>query len=431
MNQNNLSMIFTAGFALLAASSTAHAACPRGTTLRGEVDGKKLCVFESKKYLNQQIVLTAENSYLIEQGTYFGGDNQANSTLRIEAGTRILANPGTFLVIQRGSQIFAEGTQDKPVVFTSAKLIHRKRGEWGGVVINGNAPINACGAPSATCEAISEGIKEEAVKFGGGNPEDNSGVLRYVRVEFGGYPISPDNELNGITFNAVGSKTEVDYLQVHMNADDGIEFFGGTVNLKHVVLTGNEDDSIDWDMGWTGKVQFLIAEQADDSADNGVEADNLKSPMNAEPRSNPQLSNLTLIGGAKSGHGLLLRRGTGGAIMNSIVSGFSKGCVDVDDAETFRNATSGLRMTHTLLSCSKPFEVEAGDPWSLQDWFQNQVGNRTVDAALSNWVPAPGSPALGAGETPDDLFFDPVDFAGAIGTAEENWTTGWITRSTE
>lgn len=420
MNQLTRSLLVVA---VTFAAVAAQAVCPAGTQSRGMVDGKERCALRGK-YLSAQMTLTSQNEYLIEDGVFIGGDNKENSVLRIQAGTVLRGLPGSFISVMRSSQIFAEGTKERPIVFTSLKTQDRKRGEWGGLVINGNAPINACKAGAPVCEAISEGIKIEPVKFGGNNPEDNSGVLRYVRVEFAGYPISQDNELNGITFNGVGRGTEVDYVQVHMNADDGVEFFGGTVGVKHLVLTGNEDDSIDWDFGFTGKIQFAVVQQADDSADNGVEADNLKSPQSAQPRSNPEISNVTFLGGAKSGFGLLLRAGTAAQMSNIIVTGFSKACIDIDDAETF--AHNGVKIENSIISCKKNFEVEAGDPWSVQNVFS--LGNLLVSPELDGWMPRENSPALGQGVTPDDLFFDPVDYIGAMGR-DEDWTAGWTIRS--
>ncbi|MFP5387388.1 MAG: hypothetical protein ACLGHN_15025 [Bacteriovoracia bacterium] len=401
--------------------TSAALACPTGTELLVE-NGQNYCLLKGK-YLNSQLNLTSDYTYrLDDEGVFIGGDKTSSSTIRIQAGTTIVGEPKSFLSISRGSQIMAEGSQEKPIVFTSVKTTNRKRGEWGGIVINGNAPINACKPGTELCEAISEGIKVEPVKFGGNDPMDNSGVLKYVRVEFAGYPMSQDNELNGVTFNAVGEGTEVDYLQVNMNADDGVEFFGGTVNVKHLVLTNNEDDSVDWDMGFRGKIQYLLIKQADDSADNGIEADNFKSPMNAEPRSNPTISNATFIGGKNSAYGLLLKKGTSGHLLNFIVSGFTKACIDIDDAETFNHG--GLKIESSIFNCQKTSENEAGDVWSTDSWLLNQ-GNSTADAQLNGYYPGVSSPALGAGITPDDLFFEPVDYIGAFASEEDNWEAGW------
>ena len=405
-----------------------YAACPRGTTLKGELAGQDLCALKGK-YLDSDLLLTAENRYLIEDGVFIGGDNTNSSNLRIQAGTVIHGSPASFIAVLRGSKIFAEGTAERPIVFTTLSLTNRKRGEWGGLVLNGNAPINPCKPGTPVCEAVSEGIKVEPVMFGGNNSADSSGVLRYVRIEFGGYPISPDNELNGITFNGVGAGTEVDFVQVNMNADDGVEFFGGTVNVKHLALTNNEDDSMDWDFGFQGKVQFLLAQQSDDNSDNGIEADNLKSPMNAEPRSNPTISNATFLGGKNSAYGLLLRRGTSLVMMNSIITGFTKACIDLDDAETFNHG--GLTIQNSLVDCAKNFEIEAGDPWSTEEWFRGQLGNLLTPALLHGHFPAANSPARGAGVTPDDLFFDPVDYLGAFADDSDDWMAGWTSTVTE
>lgn len=412
--------------------SSVALACPNGTEVLEE-NGAQYCLLKGK-YLNSQLNLTADHVYrLDDEGVFIGGDNKDNSSIRIQAGTKIVGEPKAFLAIMRGSKIFAEGSKEKPVVFTSLKETNRKRGEWGGIVISGNAPINACKAGTPVCEAISEGIKVEQVKFGGNDPLDNSGVLKFVRVEFAGYPMSQDNELNGITFNAVGAGTEVDYVQVNMNADDGVEFFGGTVNVKHLVVTNNDDDSVDWDFGYRGKIQYLLSKQSDDAGDNGVEADNFKSPMNADPRSNPTISNATFLGGKNSAYGLLLRRGTAASFYNTIVTGYKKACVDIDDAETFSNGATinggimkaeGLKMETSIIFCAKNAEAEAGDLWSTDTWLTSQM-NKLIDPDLDGFYPRVTSPAIGAGITPDDLFFEPVDYVGAFSSTDDNWATGW------
>jgi hypothetical protein len=420
--------------ALILAGSTGLA-CPNGTKALPKTSAIQQCEL-SGTYLSSTIRLRAGYEYVINGGVFFGEDNSEFSTLVIEPGVTLRGLPGSFISIMRGSKIEAVGTLEQPIRFTSIKESSRKRGEWGGLVINGNAPINACKAGAAVCEAISEGIKEREVKFGGNISNDNSGTLNYVVVEYAGYPIAQDNELNGITFNGVGSETVVEHIQVHMNSDDGIEFFGGTVNAKYVVLTANEDDSLDWDMGWTGKVQFLIIDQGNDKVDNGIEADNNKSPMNASPRSNPTISNMTMIGSKNSAYGLLLRRGTGAHIVNTVVSGFGKACVDIDDAETFNNGASksgsdivstGLKFESTIFNCAKPFESENGDVYSTQDWLMADSSNAVLDPQLKGWLPSPNSPVFQNTKVLEDYFFEPTDFSGAFGS--ENWALGWTVNS--
>ena len=214
--------------------------------------------------ITEDLTLTADTAWLLRGGVFIG-DDENETVLTVEAGTIVYGESSTdgMLVIRRNARMIAEGTADAPIVFTSSKAEgSRARGDWGGIVINGNAPINACAEDSEGCEAFGEG---GTGWYGGSDADDDSGVLKYVRVEFAGTLVSPDNELNGIAFQGVGAGTEIDFVQVHMNADDGVEFFGGTVNARHMVLTGIGDDSLDWTDGWQGNAQFLVAQQYDDA----------------------------------------------------------------------------------------------------------------------------------------------------------------------
>jgi hypothetical protein len=425
-----------------------YALCPQGTVARpDQVEGKPACTL-GRGLFNANVTLTADNAYVLEGDVRVGGDNMSSSTLTLEPGTTVYGVQGSALVIERGSKIFANGTQAKPVLFTSLQRTGLQPGLWGGIVINGNAPINKCAG--GVCEATSEGFATNPPKFGGTNATDNSGRLRYVRVEYGGKEITLNNELNGITFNGVGSGTEVEYVQVHRNADDGIEVFGGTVNLRHILLTNNDDDGLDWDFGWTGKAQFVMIELEDGTEDsNGIEADNQKSPMDAQPRSNPILSNVTIL--AKKANprlfnGILLRNGTGGQIHNTIVSGeVAVACVNIDGDETFRNAgkitaggieQTGLMMVNSIVNCKagNNFEDKGEDPFKVSDWFQgaNKSANLLLNPLLNDRLPANNSPALGKGVVPTVMGawqFEDVDYIGAFSSfADEDWTTGWTSK---
>lgn len=432
-------VIFTA-LSSMALAGVASAACPTGTTTAPtKLDNKEVCVLKGTYTFD--VNLTSDKYWVLSGGVFIGGDNTNSATISIEKGTTIFGQSGAdFLVINRGSKIMAEGAADAPIVFTAAKRENRSPGMWGGLIINGNAPINNCKAETAVCEAEGEG---STGLYGGNDPFDNSGVLKYVRVEWAGFPITPENELNGIAFQGVGAGTVVDYIQVHMNADDGVEFFGGTVNVKHVVLTGNVDDSLDWTSGWVGMAQFVVVDQDDAHGNNGIEADNLKSPMDASPRSAPILSNMTFIGtegaAAKGGEGILLRVGTGFEIYNTVITGFKKSCLDLDDEETFKYAAAvrdgkveqvNSIIENTVAYCagSTEFSVETDDLWSVADFFNAGAGNSVQDPMLDGWLPKAGSPLLiDTDVTPDDLFFDEVDFIGAVKSAKEDWTKGWTT----
>lgn len=413
-------------------------ACPTGTAKTNVIaEGKEVCSLTGR-YISD-LVLTNGYSYQLKGGVFIGNDNKDNSNLTIQAGTKIYGATGAdFLVITRGSKILAQGTESSPIVFT-AKSDNQQRGSWGGIIINGNAPINCKSQSLRFCEAEGEG---STGIYGGSDAIDNSGVLKYVRVEYAGYEITPENELNGIAFQGVGAGTLVDYVQVHMNADDGIEFFGGTVNVRHIVLTANKDDSLDWTSGWRGKAQYVLIKQATDEGNNGIEADNLKSPMNADPRSNPTLLNVTMIGSQtakKGGAGILLRRGTGVKIYNSVITGFKKGGLDVDDIETFRNGHAysdsdnlpGVHITNSVFDNNVNFITDEGEEdlslWILKgmdlDILFGLEAARVEPIVMSdNTVEVEMEAVLPEDE---EGFFDEVDFIGAVSPYEKDWSLGW------
>ncbi len=387
-------------------------------------------------------LLTADKSYLL-QGAVFV---QAGATLTIEPGTIIFGEGATngTLIVAQGGKIIANGRAEKPIVFTSDAFEgQRDRGQWGGLIINGRAPVNT--GPTAEGEG-------DTGQYGGTDPEDNSGILRYVRVEFAGIEFSPDNELNGIAFQGVGSGTVVDYVQVHFNQDDGIEFFGGTVNAKHLYCSGIRDDSFDWTDGWTGKGQFWVAQQRGDDADNGFEADNEGDNNEATPRSNPTIYNVTLVGdpnGPESDTGLLLREGTAATLRNFIVIGFNKGGLDVDNSSTFNQANSGaLSLQNTIFFNNRVSQgdakvegnIETDDDgfdeatWATNPEFNNAQTDPMLMAPYSqsspDFTPEASSPAVDGtvpvASPPDDGFFTAVNFIGGVDPLR-NWLAGWIT----
>jgi hypothetical protein len=427
---------------LLAGPVAASANCPSGTTATQIVlKGKNAC--ELKGTYTSDLLLTNNNSYVLSGGVFIGGDNKNQSQLTIEPGTVVAGATGAdFLVVNRGSKIIAEGKKNAPIIFTTSSST-LKRGSWGGLIINGNAPINCSKKAGAYCEAEGEG---STGLYGGNDQKDSSGILKYVIVEWAGYEITPENELNGIAFQGVGSGTIVDYIQVHKNADDGVEFFGGTVNIKHVVLTGNRDDSLDWTSGWVGKAQYVYIQQDSDEGNNGIEADNRKSPMNAEPRSNPVLSNLTMLGSETSrngGSGVILRVGTGVKIYNTVVKGFKLSGVDVDDAETFNNGKAqgddgvpGIHVTNSVFDNKVNFLTDANEA-DLSDWFLKGMNLNVMfglEANIEESVKSVTNGAIKTGQVAvavDDKegFFEEVDYVGAIDPNGENWMSGWTTNA--
>lgn len=399
-----------------------------------------LCVVSGT--ITEDTTFTADKQWLLRGGVFIG-DDKAETVLTVEPGTTVYGENATggMLVVRRGSKIVAEGTAQEPIVFTSSKAPgSRARGDWGGLILNGRAPINNCAADEGgVCEQFGEG---GTGFFGGDDPDDDSGILKYVRVEFAGTLISPDNELNGIAFQAVGRGTEIDFVQVHMNADDGVEFFGGTAEWKHVLVTGVGDDSLDWTDGWNGKGQYFVAQQYEDSGDNGIEGDNNGENNDATPRSRPQLANLTLIGSpnsAASDFGALLREGTAGELHAAVFTGFNAACLSMAQASTLAQVDAGsLTIASSMVDCATPFESDDDNgeiaTVDVADWFAAGVGNAEgepgleapFDAAAPDFRPRAGSPAATGASAPSDAFFDAVPFRGGVDPSDD-WTAGWTT----
>ncbi len=414
---------------------TTFTACPSFSTTTTQ---PKTCAISGT--LAGDITLTNDTNWVLQGGVFVGEDGGTPANLTIEAGTRVLGVSGNdFLAVQRGSKIFAEGTPNAPVVFTGPFVANDPSagpGNWGGLVINGQAPINICdeAVPFEQCEDTGEG---SSGNFGGNLPEDSSGVLQYVRVQFGGFRINDEDELNGIAFQAVGSGTVVDHVQVHANEDDGIEFFGGTVNAKHLVLTGIKDDSLDWTHGWRGNVQYVVVKQDENAANDkerGIEADNFEDNNDASPRSNPVIANATLIGAPSDNQtttGMVLRRGTGVNLTHAIVTGFEK-CLDLDSAATFGaagspNSLSGtLTIENTIISCDVNFEEEDGDAFTVQSFFEAQMGNQVANPALDGIYPTANTPGVMTMDADKfGAFFDKTNYAGAFKSKTNAWTNGW------
>ncbi|MCA9618443.1 MAG: hypothetical protein KC731_05470, partial [Myxococcales bacterium] len=268
-------------------------------------------------------------------------------------------------------------------------------------------------------------------------------TLRYVRVEYGGHVFTSDDELNGIAFQGVGSGTTVDFVQVHKNADDGVEFFGGTVNASHLVCYRNGDDGFDFDQGYQGKLQFLFLQQDPNLADDthGFEADNDKEAPDTTPVTNPTISNFTLCGQnmnqAVQQYGFVFRRGFNGTIMNGIVTGFEAG-VDIRDSPFTNVDLTYTTFFGNLVENIAYDEVMGGadeledddDGFDERNWFTMGMGNDEIDPALANCfsdVPEPSPSAEIAGGTPPAGMDSSATYRGAFKDSSDTWMTGgWV-----
>ena len=378
------------------------------------------------------------NFYYVLRGAVFV---PAGSTLNIQAGTRVIGESGSVgtLIVLRGGRLNAIGTREQPIVFTSDQPVgSRDRGDWGGLIINGRAPVNIEGG---------EGVGEaDTGVYGGSDPNDNSGSLRYVRVEFAGVEFSPDNELNGIAFQGVGRGGSYEFVQVHMNRDDAFEWFGGTADIKYAVASNAADDSFDWTFGWTGRAQYVVIRQRGDDADNAIEADNNEFNNNLLPRSNPQVYNLTICGDPgglasevqRAGN---LRRGTAFTLRNFLITGMRQG-FQIGDANTTSQIDNGTSQMGAGVSWGNVSNMHASVTTYIANGRfpdvrvgvdPNTVGISTAACANAE-SPSfqPSSAATLAGgqlapiQPPNDGFFDAVTFIGAVPPPPaEDWTRGW------
>lgn len=390
-------------------------------------------------------VWTADREYHLLDTVYV----ESGGSLTIEPGTRILGHPGSALIVTRDAAITARGTDKRPIVFTSVKPAgQRRRGDWGGVVLLGNAPVN-------TGTGHIEGIAEDDPRgnFGGNAESDNCGMLQYVRIEFAGAEFSADNELNGLTLGGCGSGTLLRFIQVHMGLDDGIEFFGGTANLKNVLITRPGDDGLDWDRGWRGNGQFIIVQLDSQDGDNAIEADNYKKDHNASPRSLPRLSNVTLVGSHSkeiAQRAMVLRRGTGADLRNFIISGFPKETIDIRDASTAALLETGeLKFSGFLLADSglgaSAFPAEEGESdddggFDERAWFLDEQGDEFAFARRSvlpqsaytkhapGFIPESSSPAAQSttAVSQGEFWDEAANYQGAIRPGNRvSWIHGW------
>lgn len=369
-------------------------------------------------------------------------------TLTIEPGTVIKGEKATkgSLIVEPGGKIIAEGTAEKPIVFTSDQAAgSRDYGDWGGLILCGNAPVNAN-------EPQIEGGPRTV--YGGDNPEDNSGIVKYVRIEFAGYPLEPNKEINGLTCGGVGRGTTLEYIQVAFCGDDSFEWFGGTVNAKHLIAYKGWDDEFDTDYGFQGKLQYLLGvrdpKHADTSKSNGFESDNDANGSGNEPLTNPIFSNVTLIGplygesagkaesdilyttddaanGAKGGQfqaAMHIRRNSALNVYNSVFTGWPYGLY-------LQNANSAATVKNVIFAGMwENFKDDASKSYFETEGLNNLVYASSNDLIATNAdytsvVTANITGADFSDAVLSDGFFEKVPYKGAF-DGTNDWTKGWV-----
>lgn len=421
-------------------------------------------VLEGK--INQDTILRAANSYTLKGLVYITN----NATLTIEPGTVIkgqFTNPIGGLIITRGAKIVADGTVDKPIVFTSASNTPRS-GDWAGIVILGKATVNSTFNGKAGEGEIEGGVNNADGDglYGGTDDADNSGILRYVRVEYAGYAYLPDKEINAMTMGGVGNGTVIDYVEVLYAKDDAFEWFGGSVNSSHLIAYRTQDDDFDTDNGFSGKIQFgIIARDstiADISRSESFESDNDANGSTLTPQTQAVFSNITSVGPMATlnnkGNSLFLagaqiRRNSRISIFNSVWLGWPIGVL-IDGSKghpTDLNINdSTLRIRNSIIAGSPvpvKYAPSAAAPTgandaSIQDWFTtpffgNSILTTVEEAKFVNpfnysnpdYSPFGTSPASTGAKFTDPLLegLKQVPFKGAIapGGEDATWHKGW------
>jgi hypothetical protein len=391
-----------------------------------------------------------------------------NGTLNIQAGTFVLGGPRTddptAIIITSSARINAQGTRSRPIIMTSAQPFgQRSREDWGGLVMLGKARINVAGGT-----AFIEGLDNRPyLLYGGTDDTHDCGTLAYVRVEYGGSVFTVNNEINSFTFGGCGSKTVAHHLMAIYGKDDTFEWFGGTSDLKYAVGAYGADDYLDWQLGWRGRVQYLVGMQHPGLGlgNRGIEADNSEFGDTDQPFSDPKVWNLTFIGPCGGGcakptdaaldentgdaaPGMYLRRGTRGSINNAIVSNFGWPAINIRDAQTQTELAAGRLSLNGIVMWNNnritPNSPNTVDAQVTQNPTGTAIKTYAADPA-NNFVagnpmlrrpdeygdpdlrPMPGSAALSTRfkSPPDDGFFDQwANYAGAF-NADDNWMEEW------
>lgn len=361
------------------------------------------------KDITENVTLETGKNYTLNGGIHV----KAGATLTIQPGVTITAkHDGTvdYILVEQGAKIDAQGTASQPIVMTSEK---KEAGAWGGLHICGYAHTNNGSGSSEIGNA----------PYGGNNDADNSGTLKYIRLEYTGYAFDEEHEANGVSFYGVGNGTTVEHLQAYKGSDDGFEFFGGSVNVKYLVATSCSDDSFDWTEGWNGKAQFLVAYQEGETSlgyacDCLMECDNNGTNFAATPVAHPVIANVTLIGNGGEAQGVRLRAGTEVELYNTIITGKGKALtVETDETENaLKNGTSKLE-----------YVAIAGELSSKQGIYTNAdfvqaTGN--LDNQTFTWNNKYVGTLDGGKDLSADSFFTSTDYKGAVKSGED-WTEGW------
>lgn len=427
-------------------------------TLTGPTGTWRVCTLPAKIAANTTLPkingLVYELAGRVDVGDDLGAtpaSGEAGVTLTIQPGVIVFGKAASWLAVNRGNKLMAVGEADAPIVFTSQQNISGSNsdsssGQWGGVVLLGRAQITDCSGSGATpgaadCFRTTEGSSTPAY-YGGTTNTDSSGEMKYVQIRYSGYNLSPDSELQGLTPSGVGTGTLMEYVQIHNSSDDGIEFFGGHPRMKHVVVTGAEDDSLDVDVGAKAFLQYVIVAQRT-KGDSVIEGDSDNANDTNTPRTNFRLANFTFLANAVAGNGaaIMMRGGMDAHLVNGIVVAPNEPCLQFRNAKTVQ--TSGAdeagvpKFDSVMMQCggSGAFVdgsgVTAAETQTIFEAGSNN--NAAFTASLTNLfinganettgITVFDASTLVEGTMP--AYFDKTDYIGAVKDANDTWYQGW------
>lgn len=425
--------------------------CPAGTTDAGVIANNRACqlpgLITGNLTLQDLDGVIYAMSGRVEVGVDVGGGGNAAGgnpgSLNIDPGVTVFAqSAASFLIVNRGSQLNANGTEAAPIVFTSRQNVlgsttDADSNQWGGILMLGRAPISNCignvpgGDPA--CQQLAEGAGPSDF-YGGNAPNDDSGTLRYVQIRYTGQASAPNQELQGLTIAGVGRNTTIEFIQSHNSGDDGIEIFGGTANLRHIIITGADDDGYDTDLGYNGAAQFMINVQRSGAGDTLMEVDSDDdSAFDATPRQDVRLANFTFIHRKADDKAIHLRGGPDAVFLNGVVVGAGF-CLDVDTAETVQtngpDENGPPTFRSVVFDCDNgPFDTD-GDNFeaiafaSAADPNNNRNFTNTLNSIFINGNAENSQDAV-ANIAQFGAFFQQVDYIGAVRDANDTWYQAW------
>lgn len=428
-------------------------------TITGPTGTYRVCALPSR--INASITLNRIPGLLyaldgrVDVGTDRGAAPTADApiVLTIQPGVVVFATSGvSWLAVNRGNRLHAAGTATQPIVFTSRDNVlglvtDDSQGQWGGVVLLGRAPITDCtvapGAPpgSVDCERQTEGAVDPAY-FGGATPDDNSGTVSYVQIRYSGYVLSGNNELQALTLGGVGSGTTINNFQSHNSSDDGFENFGGRVHMRHVVVTGADDDSIDLDTGYQGTLQYVIAVQKNSgAADSIIELDSANALEDNQPRTHMKIANFTFVhrNPATGNNAAMLFRGkSDSSLVNGVVTS-PMACLrlhgtNILTADAANGKLGPPDFQSVVMQCADPQFVGSSGVTAQQvaDVFAAGANN---DASFTSSLTgtfingANESAVVATDPTVIDAAFEATDYVGAVRDANDTWYAGWTCNS--